>query len=65
METGKRQKRADIDLREQLNWPWAWSGASYRCLDGWEINKNRVARDKHLMEMGRDFGPFTIPHRNR
>jgi hypothetical protein len=52
-------------MEEQLNWPWDWSGAYYRSLDGWEINKNRVERDKYLTEMGRELGLFTIPHRKR
>ncbi|MFY9495468.1 MAG: hypothetical protein WAQ17_09800 [Limnochordia bacterium] len=65
MRTGRRRRQAKLDMEEQLNWPWDWSGAYYRSLDGWEINKNRVERDKYLTEMGRELGLFTSPHRKR
>ncbi len=53
------------DLEEQLDFPWEWVNAQYRNLDGWNINKNRISKDKYLQEMSKDFGPITIPHRER
>ena len=57
--------RYKIDLEEQLNAPWNWVHAHYRHMDGWEINKNRIYVDQHLQEMSTEFGPITIPHRQR
>lgn len=58
-------RRQRIDLEEQLSFPWDWSIANYRHLDGWELNINRLLKDKFLQEMGKEFGPLTIPHRKR
>lgn len=54
-----------IDMEEQLDAPWDWVHAHYRHMDGWEINKNRIHFDKHLQEVSVEFGPITIPHRQR
>lgn len=53
------------DLEEQLNLPWEWLSAHYQHLEGWQINKNKFTEDKYLYELGREFGPITIPHRYR
>lgn len=58
-------KRRQFDLEEQLSFPWDWVSSHYRHLDGWEINKNRINRDKYLLEMGKELGPTTIPHWQR
>jgi hypothetical protein len=60
-EAGKRQ----ADLEEQLIIPWDWAWESYRHADGWELNRNRIGIDKYLVEMGKELGPTTIPHRRR
>lgn len=58
-----RRRRAELE--EQLLFPWDWAQAHYRHVDGWEINKNRVIFDKYLQEVGREYGPTTVPHRQR
>ncbi|NMB02281.1 MAG: hypothetical protein GX971_12315 [Firmicutes bacterium] len=57
--------RRKTDLEEQLKAPWDWVHAHYRHVDGWEINRNRINYDKHLLEVGQELGPITIPHRQR
>ncbi|NLM41794.1 MAG: hypothetical protein GX199_05740 [Firmicutes bacterium] len=64
MQDHEEQKRR-ADLEEQLVFPWAWAKDTYRHVDGWELNQNRIAADKYLLEMGREYGPTTIPHRRR
>lgn len=54
-----------IDFEEQFPFPWEWTLTHYRHLDGWELNKNRFFKDKYLVEMAKEFGPITIPHRKR
>lgn len=58
-------ERKQIALKEQLLFPWDWVKFNYNHLDGWEINRNRQNLDRHLEEMAKDFGPQTIPHRER
>lgn len=59
------QGKMRVDLEEQLAFPWDWAKDSYRHVDGWELNQNRIGFDKHLLEMGKDYGPATVPHRRR
>jgi len=58
-------EKRKVDLQEQLAFPWDWAKESYRQADGWELNKNRLSTDKYLLELGREHGPTTIPHRRR
>ncbi|HHT43380.1 MAG TPA: hypothetical protein GX014_08290 [Firmicutes bacterium] len=58
-------EKRKVDLEEQLVFPWDWARAHYRHVDGWDLNQNRMNTDKYLQEMGREYGPMTIPHRQR
>ena len=58
-------EKRQVDLQEQLAFHWDWAKESYRQADGWELNKNRLSTDKYLLELGREYGPTTIPHRRR
>ncbi len=58
-------ERRRFDFEEQLVSPWDFAYLSYRHLDGWEINKNRISRDKYLLEVGKELGPITLPHWQR
>ncbi|NLL42292.1 MAG: hypothetical protein GX251_02995 [Firmicutes bacterium] len=60
-----RRKRRQFDLENQLSRPWDFAYAHYRHLDGWEINKNRIRRDKFLLEVGKELGSTTLPHWER
>ncbi|HPT84262.1 MAG TPA: hypothetical protein PLM25_10245 [Limnochordia bacterium] len=60
-EEGRRR----ADLEEQLAFPWDWAKDSYRHVDGWELNQNRMHTDKFLLELGKEHGPTTVPHRRR
>ncbi|HBG00132.1 MAG TPA: hypothetical protein DDW87_00965 [Firmicutes bacterium] len=58
-------KQRQLDLEEQLGKPWDFAYLHYRQLDGWEINKNRISRDKYLLEVAKELGSTTIPHWER
>ncbi|HHT73491.1 MAG TPA: hypothetical protein GX008_07240 [Firmicutes bacterium] len=59
-----RSPEEAYEWEEQLADPWQWNDA-HAHLDGWKLNHNPSVSPRCLMELGRDFGPITIPHRNR
>lgn len=60
----ERHPSDEYDWEEELSDPWNWNNA-HEHLDGWKVNHNPTAASKYLMELGREFGPITIPHRIR
>ncbi|MGI6149003.1 MAG: hypothetical protein GX195_12295 [Firmicutes bacterium] len=59
-----RSPAEEYECDEQLDDPWNWQDA-HAHLDGWKLNHNPSFSSKYLLELGRDFGPISIPHRNR
>ncbi len=57
-------KRHKAELAELLESPWEWVSLDHY-LDGWAINKNRIFQDKFLLEIGKELGPISLPHRHR
>ncbi|NLJ79963.1 MAG: hypothetical protein GX335_02945 [Firmicutes bacterium] len=53
-----------VDLEEDLKCLWDWCSAEHY-LDGWKINTNRISKDDYLLEIGKDLGPISVPHRHR
>jgi len=53
-----------LELEEQLNLPWEWTG-HHHYLDGWAINDNRPIKDTYLLEISRELGAISLPHRHR
>lgn len=55
---------AEYDWEEQLNDPWKFQNAR-EYLDGWQVNHNPIFSSKFLMELDRELGPISIPHKHR
>ena len=57
-------KWRQAELEDQLECPWRWASVDYY-LEGWTMNKNPIWEDKFLLEIGKELGPISIPHRHR
>lgn len=60
----RRNSTEAYEWEEQLADPWNWND-SHVHLDGWRLNHNPSVSARYFYELGREFGPITIPHRNR
>lgn len=60
----RRIPSAEYDWEEQLNDPWTFQNAREH-LDGWKVNHNPILSSKFLLELDRELGPITIPHKYR
>lgn len=69
MDHGRNGRQGDLEEQLYVSGEWfslaEWLHQHYRHLDGWDMNKNSITKAQYLVEMAKDLGPMTIPHRQR
>ncbi|MCK9524605.1 MAG: hypothetical protein M0R49_01580 [Limnochordia bacterium] len=58
-------ERLKFDLEEQLLRPGDVLYSHYKHLEAWQLNRNRIHRDKYLFEVAKELGTTTLPHWQR